>query len=166
MNLLWERAKLRFDFHWKLSRKYRIFRLWNWTTDRSNSLLMTGPNKDLLTLLIFWIRSNLALAILWGDATWRTRTKSEFRLISIPNIFFIFLTVFHFFTRCWLRWGKGEGKLFLLLDCFSSSSFLSIYDTMGSNHKYKVKWWSDTEIIFSMNFLFHCFFLLLLCEFY
>lgn len=47
---------------------------------------MTGPNSDLLTLLTFWARSSRALVALRGDATWRTRARSELRLIVIPDL--------------------------------------------------------------------------------
>lgn len=40
-----------------------------------NSLLIMGPKSDLLTLLIFWTRSNRIFADLRGDATWLTRVK-------------------------------------------------------------------------------------------
>lgn len=40
-----------------------------WITHLLNSLLMTGPNKDLLILLIFCTRSSRILADLRGDDT-------------------------------------------------------------------------------------------------
>lgn len=80
-----------------------------------NSLLITGPKSDLLTLLIFCTRSNRFLTILRGDDTWRTRDNSGFemrRLIVIPGyfsvcskqlfnvyVYFIFILAFYDKTR-------------------------------------------------------------------
>lgn len=71
-----------------------------------NSLLMTGPNRDLLTLLTFWTLSKRDLAVLRGDATWRTRASRELRLIVILVLFYfqclIFYEVEKMFLLLWL----------------------------------------------------------------
>lgn len=67
---------------------------------------MTGPNRDLLTLLTFWTRSKRDLAVLRGDATWRTRASRELRLIVILVLFYfqclIFYEVEKMFLLLWL----------------------------------------------------------------